>query len=559
MTQPEFFSNIEPAIPSIDQWHKRFDVVIIGLGAAGLAAAIEAREAGKSVAIFDRFAGGGASKASGGVVYAGGGTAVQKAAGIEDDVDNMFAYLRQEVGDLINDAHLRDFCERSAPTIDWLIARNVRFGETVYPKKTSYPAPHYYLYHSDNSLLPAYTKHARPAARGHRGWVPIEQGKKAINLGGSIIDPLRAHAEKIGVTIFAFAPVMQLIGDPSKALGVAVDIFDNDADQTRYAALRSEAERLMSLWPPILPGGKFFYRRAKKRLAEAAQLEAKRHRHYVQAQGGVIICAGGFSFNAQMMAHYAPHYQGGYPLGTEGDNGAGIELGLSLGAELANMQRASAWRFINPPVSFGRGMIVNLSGQRFINEMVYGAHLGSMIAEHHGGKAWLILNKALVKSALADVSHGKALSFQRDLARLNVWFGATKARSMSELANKIGIDAGGAEMTWRHYCAAFEAGRADPFEKAAEDMADLRSGPFYAINVGLAAKLFPCPVMTLGGLKLDQMTGQVIGAKGAISGLYAAGRSAVGLCAENYISGLSIADGLYSGRRAARHIADTSA
>ncbi|WP_159083087.1 hypothetical protein [Lysinibacillus sp. 2017] len=38
-------------------------------------------------------------------------------------------------------------------------------------------------------------------------------------------------------------------------------------------------------------------------------------------------------------------------------------------------------------------------------------------------------------------------------------------------------------------------------------------------------------------------------------GLYAAGRTAVGICSNSYISGLSLADGMFSGRRAARHIA----
>jgi len=45
--------------------------------------------------------------------------------------------------------------------------------------------------------------------------------------------------------------------------------------------------------------------------------------------------------------------------------------------------------------------------------------------------------------------------------------------------------------------------------------------------------------------------GQVIG----IEGLYAAGRTAVGICSEQYVSGLSIADCVFSGRRAGRHAA----
>jgi 3-oxo-5alpha-steroid 4-dehydrogenase len=59
--------------------------------------------------------------------------------------------------------------------------------------------------------------------------------------------------------------------------------------------------------------------------------------------------------------------------------------------------------------------------------------------------------------------------------------------------------------------------------------------------------------MTLGGLKVDEATGAVRRADGAaIPGLYAAGRTAVGLCSKGYLSGMSIADTVFSGRRAVR-------
>jgi 3-oxo-5alpha-steroid 4-dehydrogenase len=40
-----------------------------------------------------------------------------------------------------------------------------------------------------------------------------------------------------------------------------------------------------------------------------------------------------------------------------------------------------------------------------------------------------------------------------------------------------------------------------------------------------------------------------------IPGLYAAGRNAVGLCSNVYVSGLSYADCVFSGRNVARHVA----
>jgi 3-oxo-5alpha-steroid 4-dehydrogenase len=65
------------------------DVVIVGFGAAGACAAVEAADTGADVLVLDRFQGGGASAVSGGVVYAGRGTPQQRDAGVEDSVDAM--------------------------------------------------------------------------------------------------------------------------------------------------------------------------------------------------------------------------------------------------------------------------------------------------------------------------------------------------------------------------------------------------------------------------------------------------------------------------------------
>jgi succinate dehydrogenase/fumarate reductase flavoprotein subunit len=56
---------------------------------------------------------------------------------------------------------------------------------------------------------------------------------------------------------------------------------------------------------------------------------------------------------------------------------------------------------------------------------------------------------------------------------------------------------------------------------------------------------------------VDELTGAVRRADGSlVEGLYAAGRVAVGLCSKGYMSGLSIADTVFSGRRAGRYAAE---
>ncbi|MFD2399566.1 FAD-binding protein [Prauserella oleivorans] len=64
-------------------------------------------------------------------------------------------------------------------------------------------------------------------------------------------------------------------------------------------------------------------------------------------------------------------------------------------------------------------------------------------------------------------------------------------------------------------------------------------------------------MITLGGLTVDESTGAVTRADGTpVPGLYAAGRTAVGVCSESYVSGLSISDCVFSGRRAGAALAD---
>ena len=68
--------------------------------------------------------------------------------------------------------------------------------------------------------------------------------------------------------------------------------------------------------------------------------------------------------------------------------------------------------------------------------------------------------------------------------------------------------------------------------------------------------MYPLPSMSVGGLRINEQTGEVLSEDGhEIKGLYAAGRTAIGLCSHLYVSGLSAADCIFSGRRAGSHIA----
>ena len=145
-------------------WDIQADVV--GFGAVGACAALEATAAGRDVGVLDRFAGGGATALSGGVIYAGGGTPHQLAAGVRDSPEAMVSYLSLEVGDAVSPATLRELCRGSRDMLTWLERHGVPFEGSLCPDKTSYPTNRHYLYYSGSELSARDV--APPAPRGHR-------------------------------------------------------------------------------------------------------------------------------------------------------------------------------------------------------------------------------------------------------------------------------------------------------------------------------------------------------------------------------------------------------
>ena len=121
------------ALGEIARFDEEADVVVVGLGAAGAAAAIEAARAGARCIVLERASGGGGTSAlSGGVLYLGGGTKLQRACGYEDSPEDMFAYLMASTGDAPDEAKTRLYCEGSVEHYDWVVAQGVPFKSSFY-------------------------------------------------------------------------------------------------------------------------------------------------------------------------------------------------------------------------------------------------------------------------------------------------------------------------------------------------------------------------------------------------------------------------------------------
>jgi len=503
----------------------------VGFGGARACAALEAARAGASVLALDRFMGGGAAAMSGVVVYVGGGTHVQRAAGVADTVDEMVAYLRQEVGDVLSDDVLRSFCESSADMIDWLAEVGVPFDPSVCPYKTSYPSNKYYLYYSGSENAWPFRSMATPAPRGHRA-----HGRGTS--GRVLFDALASAAHDAGVHVARQTTATRLIIEDGRVVGVECRTLRS----RRHALLHHYATK-PGLYIPAF--ARVLFRRI-------AALEAARGRVVrIRARRGVVLAAGGFVNNRQMLREHAPSFRGGLPLGTQGDDGSGIHLGESAGGATDRMSTVSAWRFLTPPSALLRGILVDRSGARFVDESSYGAAIGERLVLERGGRAWLLVDEAILRDARRQ-TRTETLWFQQLSAHYLLRVARVRGATVEEVAHKAGIDPSGLAATVAKY-----GDGEDEFGKHPDLVAPL-TGPYALIDCSFGPRLgYPCPVLTLGGLKVDEGSGQVLDADGAgVPGLYAAGRNAVGICSNSYVSGLSLADCVFSGRRAGKHAAE---
>src|SRR5262245_8773419 len=111
------------------KWDYSADVVVIGAGVSGLAAAITARDHGVSViAVDENHDIGGRGILSGGRLHLGGGNAIQQKHGVKDTPDQVYAdWVRFDSNaSRYSDRDLvRDFAEEKLPTDDSLVHNRV--------------------------------------------------------------------------------------------------------------------------------------------------------------------------------------------------------------------------------------------------------------------------------------------------------------------------------------------------------------------------------------------------------------------------------------------------
>jgi 3-oxo-5alpha-steroid 4-dehydrogenase len=317
------------------------DLVIVGLGAAGASAAIDAAESGLDVLVIERASGGGGStEASGGYIYIGGGTDAQKAHGFEDSAENMIAFLTCAMPDPPHDK-IRAYCEDSVAHYEWLKRQGVPFNTKYYAGKHFEVPSDETLSYTGNEKAWPFSDVARPVPRGH---MVAAEGAA----GHVLIHKLIAAAQRAGTRFEYDANVTALVTD----------------DTGRVAGLR-------------------FRREGKE--------------YFVRARHGVLLATGGFAMDQQMAEEFIPIMarEDVHIVGSPYSNGAGIRLGIGAGAATAHMGAQLVTSPLYPPEGYLKGCLVNKLGKRFIAEDSYHARTSQSIIDQPGHTAYLIVDTSM--------------------------------------------------------------------------------------------------------------------------------------------------------------------
>lgn len=258
----------------------------------------------------------------------------------------------------------------------------------------------------------------------------------------------------------------------------------------------------------------------------------------------VIIAAGGFGANSDMVETFRTDLVGFSTTNHSGATGDGIELGQEAGAALDDIEQIQIHPTTDPESGYmfteglrGDGAILlNADGERFTDELLTRDVVSANILKQKDGIAYLITNEEMriENAALAGyVTKGYAVKYD----------------TLQEVAEAIGADEAVVSASMAKYKDAVTSGTDAEFGRTHLDQT-LEEGPFYIL------KVTPGIHHTMGGLKIDTQT-HVLNTDGQIiEGLYAAGEVTGGVHGANRIGGNAVTDIVVFGRIAGKTAAE---
>lgn len=555
------------------------DVLVIGTGVAGMAAAITAARRGLKVVVTEKAACcGGTTARSGGWLWVPG-THLAKALGHEERPDQALEYIRDQAGSGFDEPRVRAFLEQGPKAIEFFMANTaVQFDMPL--------------------TFPDYHAEAPGGAQGGRSMVTRPYDARELGPLLKTLGPVLPELTVFGVTIGSGKDIVHFMR-ATRSLesawyvarrlarhflevlmhGRGMLLTNGNALAARLA--RSASDLKIPVW---LSSPAVQLLRDGSRVAGAV-VEREGQRLSVRARHGVVLASGGFPHDTVRIERTYAHVARGHghwsptPLGNTGD---GARLAEAAGGAFDDtLGNAAAWTPVSlVPRSDGTqgimphfidrakpGVIaVDLGGRRFTNEANSYHDVVQAMLKACAGKSetacWLVADHRAVRR----YGLGFVKPFPLPLGKHLRSGYLKRGRSPAELARQIGVSPTALEESIRRYNEHAQYGRDPDFGRGSKAynryqgdalhgpnpcVEPLRSGPFYAI------KLVAGDLGSFMGIKTNAHA-QVVDTSGRpIDGLYAAGNDAASVMGGEYTgAGITLGPGLAFGYIAGNHLAD---
>jgi succinate dehydrogenase/fumarate reductase flavoprotein subunit len=551
------------------------DVVVIGSGAAGLTAAITARQLGLEALVVEKTAFFGGTTA-----YSGGApwipcNHVMKQIGLDDSRAAAETYLHAVLGEAYDDDLVSSYLDNAPAMLTFLEQySDVRFKP--------FPLPDY------ESGLPGAARSRSLLTKEFDGRLlgerladlrmPLPQLMLfgSMQVEGADIHPMR-HALKTWAGFKHTAKVMRRFVLDKVRHGRGTRIVNGNALAARL--FHSAIQAGVTLWKNT-PARELIV--DDKGAVRGVVVERDGQRIEVKARLGVLLATGGYGASEQLRAKYIPFAEHHYSLQPEGNVGDGVALGLQAGAvhdpkhagdciwtPVSVLRKPDGSVVKYPHIFIDRAMpgciAVGPDGKRFVNEGTsYQTFVGTM---HDLGitKAHLLADRAFLRNYGLGLARPAPFS-PAALIQAGYLF---EAPTLSELARRIGVDPAQLEATVHQFNQGAQRGEDPAFGKGVDahskfrgdqthqpnpGVAPIGDGPYYAVAI------HPGDLSTVGGLETNGRAQVLDANRHPIPGLYAAGLDMNSMMRGRYPGGgSSIGPAMTFGYVAARQMARASA
>jgi 3-oxosteroid 1-dehydrogenase len=560
---------------SDERWDDEVDLLVLGTGAGGLAAAVTGADQGLSTLVLEK-----TEYLGGTTAYSAGTSWIPGNRFLDDDndVEEASRYLDALVGDRAPRELREAYLARGGEMVEYLD----RIGVGFWHSKTVVD------YHPE---IPG-------SARG-RALEPQTFDGRVLDKAdfGRIRRPVPEFALFGGTLMVRRAEVNDLLGIYAGSVrGVLTALRLGvrwAADRLRYprgTRLAMGNALVANLFHKLLQrSGQVWFRATATRLLTddgrvVGAIVAYQGRELrVRVRRGVVLAGGGFSASPDWRAKYLPSPTPQYTRAGEGSTGDTLALAQAVGGALGEPRDDNAFWF---PSSIGRrgdgstvvfphiwdrakpGIVaVNAAGRRFVDESVsYHRFTRAMYDSHKSVPtipAWLVIDsRALARYGLGMIRPHTPAPMLRKYVEAGYLH---RAATVRELAASIGVDPDGLERTVVDANRYARTGVDEEFGKGTSvfghqygdaghtpnvNLGPIETAPYYAIAV------VPTPLGTALGLQTDPSARVLDEAGEPIPGLYACGNDAQSVMASEYPgAGCQVGAGLTFGYVAARHAA----